>query len=376
MLSMRLPFKRSYRTLNTVHVSAEALKHNLNLYRTLFPGKAICPVLKSNAYGHGLIEVAKVMDQERPEFLIVDSLYEAYKLESADIKSKILILGYTFPENLSRKKVPFHFAVSDLESARVLAKQGAKVHLKIDTGMNRMGFGMDELPMVLPELKALDLNVVGVLTHLADSDNPEDESYTQMQLSCFEEVVSLVRGAGFDPEWIHPGQSAGSLKAGEVGNMVRLGLGLYGISPFEEGDPNGEILSLLKPVMELESTIVGIRRLKAGDRVSYNGTFVAERAMMIGIVPVGYYEALPRVFSGKGGMEVSGVMCPIVGRICMNYTMVDVTSVEGVTIGDSVMVFSRKRGAVNSMVELAKKAGTIPYELMTRVAESVRREVH
>jgi alanine racemase len=373
MSIMRLPFKGTYRTLNTVRISSEALEHNLNLYRELLPGKAICPVLKANAYGHGLLEVANVLDKMNPEFFVVDSLYEAYELEKAGIRAKILILGYTFPENLKRKRLPFHFAVSDMESAEVLAKQGAKVHLKVDTGMNRMGFSMDELPEALPKLKALGLNVVGVFTHMADPDNPVDDSYTDKQLERFEKALEQVREIGFNPEWVHPGQSAGILKVNGAGNMARVGFSLYGVSPFEDGDPAGAPLRDLKPVMEFHSTLVGLRQLKVGDKVSYNGTFEADREMLIGMVPVGYYEALPRSLSNKGVLKVKGVACPIVGRICMNYTAVDLTKVENPAIGDPVEVYSSE--GENSLRELAKKAETIPYELMTRVASSIRREV-
>lgn len=179
---MPLFSRARYRTLNTVRVSGEALRHNLAHYRQLFPGKAICPVLKSNAYGHGLVEVGKIwghMDG-RGELLIVDSLYEAYALQRARVRAPILILGYTFSENLKERKLPFHFAVSDLESAKLLAVQGAKLHLKIDTGMNRMGFSVEELPRVLRTLREIrggkaphGAGLVGVLTHLADADNPE-----------------------------------------------------------------------------------------------------------------------------------------------------------------------------------------------------------
>jgi alanine racemase len=368
--------KGTYRTLNTVRISEEALRHNLSLYRDLFPGKAICPVLKSNAYGHGLLEVAKVLDKEKPTFMIVDSLYEAYELEKAGIKSDILVLGYTFPGNLTRKRLPFHFAVSDFESAKVLAKQGAKVHLKVDTGMNRMGFDVENLRDVLPELKEMNLKVEGVLTHLADPDNPSDDSYTTMQLELFEEAVRMVKEVGFDPQWIHPGQSAGALKSKEAGNMVRLGLALYGVAPLEESDSSIEMVRNLRPVMELYSTVVGVKHLKPGDRVSYNGIFETDRLMTIAMVPVGYYEALPRVLSGKGFMEVKGVLCPMVGRMCMNYTMIDVSEVPEVGIGDSVCVYSSDKEASNSILALAKSADLIPYEMMTRVAASVRREIN
>ena len=382
---MPLFFRARYRTLNTVRVSGEALCHNLNLYRTLFPDKKICPVLKANAYGHGLVEVAKALRNFAMEnFLIVDSLYEAYSLQKAGIRSPILILGYTFPENLRGRRLPFHFAVSDIESVKVLAKQGAKLHLKIDTGMNRMGFSVEELPVMLMELKSLKAEIAGVLTHLADADHPDwggdagdGLSYTVEQLTKFKEAVELVRGAGFSPQWIHAGQTAGAFaqqnflqKHGDFLNTIRLGIGLYGISP-------GASVALrdLRPAMEVVSTVAGIRHLKPGDRVSYNGTFTAKRVMTLAVVPFGYYEGLPRALSNRGCMRIKGVVCPILGRVCMNYTMVDASAVPGLAIGDEVEVYSRDPGAPNSIAALAKLADTISYELMVRVAESVRRDV-
>lgn len=370
---MRLPFNKPYRTLNTIRVSAEALRHNLLHYRALFPGQAICPVLKANAYGHGLVEVARVLDPLKPEFFVVDSLYEAYKLESAGIKSMILVLGYTLPENLEGRRFPFHFAVSDLESARVLAAQGNSVHLKIETGMNRMGFAVKELETVLPIFKEMGLKIEGVLTHLADADNEASDAYTQHQVALFKEAVRVVREVGFDPEWIHAGQSAGAFKVGAVGNMVRVGLGMYGISPFEATDSVVGALSALRPVMEWVSTVVGIRPIKQGDRVGYNGTFVAERDSTLAVVPMGYYEGFPRALSSKGIMEIRGELCPVVGRVCMNYTMIDVSDVPGVNVGDEVTVYSA--GGSNGVVSAARLANTIPYELMVRLSESMRREV-
>lgn len=363
---MRIPFTGKYRTLNIVKVSSDALRHNLRAYRELLPGRAICPVLKANAYGHGLVDVARALDVEKPEFFVVDSLHEAYLLKKAGIKARVLILGYTFSENLTRKKLPFHFAVSDLESAEVLAKQGAKLHLKVDTGMNRMGFSMEDLEQVLARLRELKADVVGVLSHLADADNPEDDSYTEEQLERFEKAVDQVKAAGFEPQWIHCGQSAGAIKQGrEWINMVRAGLALYGVFSMPG----------LKPVMELQSTVVGVRKLKSGEKVSYGCTFTADQDMTVAMVPVGYYEALPWSISNKGKLEVKGAMCPIVGRVCMNYTIVDVSALEGVKIGDSVVVYSRNSDQENSIANMAKFVETIPYELMTRVAGSIRREV-
>ncbi|MEK7529062.1 MAG: alanine racemase [Patescibacteria group bacterium] len=374
-------FGRTYRTLNTISVGANDLRDNLNLYRRLFPGKEVCPVLKSNAYGHGLLGVANLLESEKCPFFAVDSLFEAYALYKEDIRTPLLILGFTLPENIDGRNLPFHFAVSDMETARAFANKKAPVHIKVDTGMNRMGFPAKDIGEAVKEFRKLDLNIVGVMTHVADPDNADDSSYTKMQLEKFRDAVTCVRAAGWSPRWIHAGQSGGALKQAHYEdivpeiNMIRLGLGLYGMNPLSAGDPDFTKLLNLKPAMEVRSTLVGIRTLSAGDRVSYNGTFTAEHDMVIGTVPFGYYEGLPRSLSNAGIMTVAGVQCPILGRVCMNYTVIDISKVTDPKIGDVVTVYSRDSSAPNSLIALAEKAGTISYELMVRLSESIRREV-
>jgi alanine racemase len=351
--------RRKYKTLNTVRINAEALKNNLKLYQRLLPNQAICPVIKSNAYGHGLTTVAKILDSQNLEFLVVDSLYEAYELKKVRIKTPILILGYTFPENL-KKGLPFHFAASDLETAKHLAKLGLKTHLEVDTGMARTGFPLENLRETLNQLK--DLNLVGLFSHFADADNPADPSYTNEQSKRFRKAIKLTHEAGFSPKYIHLSNSAGALKAEVPGlNMARIGISLYGASPLEE-EPQ---LKGLKPVMEVVSTITATRELKAGQSVSYNCTFTAKKDMRIGVIPFGYYEGIPRSLSN---------VPPFLGRICMNHTIIDLTDSD-LQIGDEFTVYSANPNKENSFRNLAQKAQTIPYELMTGIAESIRRTV-
>jgi alanine racemase len=371
--------RKKYKTLNEVLISASALRHNLQLYRDLLPGQAICPVLKSNAYGHGLTLAAKIFDelpsnsgekQTRPEFLIVDSLYEAYKLKEAKIQTPILILGYTLPENLKNKRhFPFHFAVSDLESAKILAAKKTALHLEIDTGMSRSGFTLEELPEALTALQKMGANISGIFTHFADADNPNSKAKTDKQCQLFQEAIHLTKEAGFQPKWMHASNSAGALKARipEL-NMARVGISLYGLSPLQETDPQTEILAKLKPVMEVTSTIIEKRKIKAGQSVSYNCTFTAEKDMEIGIIPFGYYEGIPRSLSS---------LPPFLGRICMNHAIIDLTdpSLQALDLnpGDKFTVYSSDPAAPNSFHNMAKLAGTITYELTTKISESIRR---
>lgn len=346
-------FKKTYRTLNTIKVSGSALVNNLNIYRKLVPEQAVCPVLKSNAYGHGLIQVAKVLEKEKSPFFIVDSLYEAQKLNKAGIKTPILILGYTFPENLKGRKYPFHFTVTDLEMASVLAKLKVPVHIEVDTGMARMGFSMEELPNALTEMKERNLNIEGIFTHFADADNPDDHSFTKEQSEKFQKAISLTKEAGFEPKWIHASNSAGaSVTDIPELNMMRLGIGLYGFPPVQDHRIYG-----LKQAIAIKSTIIATRQLKKGDKVSYGCTFEAQIDMRIGTLPFGYYEGLPRSLSNKA---------PFLGRICMNHSIIEID--QTTKLGDEVEIYSDLAGS-------ATESGTIPYELLTRLSESVRREI-
>ncbi len=367
--------KKTYRNLNTLHVFKAALQHNLNLYKNLCLEQAICPVLKSNAYGHGLVLVAKALESEKTPFFIVDSLYEAYELKKAGIKTPVLIVGASHPDNLKGRKFPFHFAAFNEENVKLFAKMKVPVHIKVDTGFNRMGFSLDQLKSSLPSFKKWGLKMEGIYTHFADADNAENERKDEEQMTVFKKAIRMVQEAGFFPKWIHAANSAGAVKEQDLPlNLTRLGFALYGISPLESGDPFSEKLEKLQPALELESTLVNIREIEEGEEVGYNCTFTAPKVMKIGVVPLGYYEALPRSLSNKGFMEVNGKMCPIIGRVCMNMTIIDLTGVQA-DLYDPVIVYSRDPSKKNSIANLAKLAGISPYEMLTRISASVARRI-
>lgn len=372
---LRHSFEKNYVTLNKVLVFKKTLTHNLKLFKKLLPGQSICPVLKSNAYGHDLVLTAKILEPERPDFFIVDSLYEAYELREADIHSPILIMGYTMPQNLKNRHEDFHFAAFDIENAKILAKLRAPVHLKIETGLSRMGFTLEDLAKDLKKMKKMKLNVVGIFSHLADADNASSDAYTQEQLSIFKKALALVRSGGFNPKWIHIAASGGALKAQlPEANMVRLGLSLFGINPYSPNDACHKKLKDLKPSLELVSTLTAIRTVKKGQKVGYAGAFIAPEKMQIGVVPTGYYEALPRNLGGKGYVQIRKKLCPILGRVCMNYVIVDLRKVKAKK-HDPVIIYSRDAKKPNSIENIAKTTGTIPNELLVRICESLLREV-
>ncbi len=360
---MRLPWQK-YRTLNRILIDESALKHNLSLYRKLLPGTAVCPVLKSNAYGHGLTLTAKILDREGCDFFCVDSLYEAYELQKARIKTPILILGYNFEENL-HKGLPFHFTAHDLHSLEVLSKLKLPIHLKINTGMNRMGFSWNEWPKILPYIQKLNPKIEGIYSHFASADDAKSP-LTKLQITRFNKVLASLKKAGFKPKWVHIANSAGALKAKSPEfNMARIGIGMYGIQPE---------LKSLRPTLEFRSTLIGIQSIQKGESVSYGETYTAKKNEVIGIIAAGYYEGIPRSLSNKGTVNINGISCPILGRVCMNHTLI---SLKGVTasVGDEVTVYSKNPADKNSIQSQASKAGTIPYELLTRLSESVKRQI-
>jgi alanine racemase len=351
---MRLPWQK-YRTLNRIFIDESALKHNLSLYRKLLPGTSVCPVLKSNAYGHGLTLTAKILDREHCDFFCVDSLYEAYELQKARIKTPILILGYNFEENL-HKGLPFHFTAHDLHSLEVLSKLKLPIHLKVNTGMNRMGFSWNEWPKILPYIKNLNPKIEGIYSHFASADDPKSP-LTKLQITRFKKVLASLKKAGFKPKWVHIANSAGALKAKDpLFNMARIGIGLY------EG------------TLEFRSTLIGIQSIKKGESVSYSETYTAKKNEVIGIIAAGYYEGIPRSLSNKGTVNINGISCPILGRVCMNHTLISLKGVNA-SVGDEVLVYSKNPADKNSVASQAAKAGTIPYELLVRLSESVKRQI-
>lgn len=370
---MRLPWAKHYRTLNRILIDESVLRHNLSLYRKLAPGQSVCPVLKSNAYGHGLALTAKILDREGCDFFIVDSLYEAYELKKAKIKTPILILGYNHEENL-HKGLPFHFSAHDMHSLEVLSKLKLPIHLKINTGMNRMGFSWDEWPKLLPFIKKLNPKIEGVYSHFASADK-SDSTLTEEQIARFKTVLVSLKEAGFHPEWTHISNSAGALKSQDPEfNMVRLGVSLYGINPYSKEYPLHSKLQELRPALEFRSTLIGIQSLKKGDSVSYGETYTAEKDEVIGILAAGYYEGIPRSLSNKGAVSLNGTVCPIRGRVCMNHTLISLKGVNA-SVGDEVVVYSKNPSDENNVTHQALKAETIPYELLVRLSESVKRQV-
>ena len=371
--SMLSIFKRKpYHHLNKILVNQQALIDNHYTLKKLQPHAQIAPVLKSNAYGHGLTTVAPVFDQLKPPFLVVDSLYEAYELYKQNIKTPILIIGYTDPRNYAVKNLPFHYSVFDLETARALNKHqpGCSIHIFVDTGMSREGVLIKDLPKFAKELlKLKNLKIEGLASHFADADNPVDLSFTEKQLQNYQQALEILADHDVYVQWKHISASAGAFKVqDDTFNLIRAGLTSYGISPFDKP------IKQLKPTLSFQSTLIQIKQIQKGDLVSYSLTYQAPKDMTIGILPAGYYEGVDRRLSNKGVVKIKDKYCPIIGRVCMNLTIIDLSKLKNPKVGNKVEIYSPETTAKNSIFNLAKTARTIPYKLLTGLADSVRRE--
>ena len=363
-----------YAPLIEVEISRSALIHNLHTYQEQYPELGFAPVLKSNAYGHGLALVARILEREDIPFLMVDSLYEARQLRLAGIRARILVMGYVRPRDMVRARLRnVDFTLTDYEQLVEVARKARRplrVHVKLDTGMHRQGIARTDLPSALNALTgAPTVSVVGVCSHFGDADG-EDESNTRLQVAAWKELSGMVLEAFPMIEYRHLAATKGVRFAEEAGtNVVRLGIGLYGIdtSPFNT--------LTLRPALSMRSLVASIRTVSKGDWIGYNATYTAQTDRLVATVPAGYYEGVDRGLSNIGAMEVKKTACPIVGRVSMNMSSIDVTEAPGVRIGESVTVISRVPGAANSIEVMAENAQTTPYVLLAHIPQHLRRTV-
>ncbi|HEY1835430.1 MAG TPA: alanine racemase [Candidatus Saccharimonadales bacterium] len=367
-----------YRPLNRIELKRQAMLHNVMHIQKQHPGFEIIPVLKANAYGHGLEQVAEILNGAACNYLAVDGYFEAAKIRDIT-KHRILVLGYVLPQNvrlLDTKRCSF--VVQDVAGLTAFGKLGkpVRIHAEFNTGFNRLGVLPEELSEYLAALKKYpNLELEGVMTHLVDADNELDDSFDARQQELFDAHVAKILEAGFRPKLIHIAQTAGSTKIkSKYANAIRLGIGTYGVNPLLPQDPHYADLASLEAVLELKSTIIKTINLKKGDMVSYNATFAAPKPMRIGVLPLGYYEGVPRELSNKGCVTYNGKELPIVGRVCMNHTMIDLGQTN-LKVGDEVTLISNDPAKSNSVAGMQKKHGLFPYTTMTSLASSVRREI-
>lgn len=362
--------RKRYQPLNNIEISSKNLASNYKYITSLYQNISIAPVLKSNAYGHGLTTLAPVLDELKYPFFCVDSLYEAYELLKIKIKTPILIMGYVDPENLKYKRLSFSYTVWNFEQALAISKYQphAGLHIFLDTGMNREGVSIDDLPKLIEKLKQKKISIEGLMSHLAIYT--KNQAYPSYQLNNYQKALKVCQNLGVSFKWKHVAATGGLLNKYTKGtNLARVGMGLYGID--RENISKGK----LKPVLSLKSKIIQIKKIKKGMKVGYDGTFQADKDMVIGILPIGYNDGVDRRLSNKGVVQVAGAICPIIGRISMNVTTIDLSLVERPRHRQEVVVFSNSRKDPNSIENAAKICGSLPHDILVHLDPSIRREI-
>ncbi|MDD5416026.1 MAG: alanine racemase [Candidatus Daviesbacteria bacterium] len=376
MLKFLNSFKKGYETLNKIEVSRDNLLYNYHYLSLLNKKVRIAPVVKSNGYGHGIVNVAKILDPLQTPFFCVDSLFEAYELQKAKIKTPILVMGYTNPENLKIKKLPFSFTVYDIDTANILNQfqPGCKIHIFVDTGMYREGIPIKDLPNFLTAMKQFNnLTIEGLMSHLASSESKTDPLFVN-QIKQFKKAKDKCKKYGINPKWIHI-SATGALINPEtrkiiekISNLTRAGLSLYGFSS-STYDEN------LKPALTLTTKIIQIKKVSKGEKLGYDGTFTAKKDTLIGVVPIGYYDGVDRRLSNKGTFLTDNIECPILGKVCMNINIIDLSRLPNPKAGQEVIVYSRNPKDKNSIANSARLCKTIPYDLLVNLAETTRRVI-
>jgi alanine racemase len=364
--------------LTWVEINKDNLAHNLAAYKKLAPQSEIWPVVKSNAYGHGLKEIVSLLDKNKQAsgFLVVN-LEEALAVAELSRKS-IMVLSYFDPHDQAALKLAnqknITLPIYDLTTANLLNDLAQKfknkflINLKIDTGASRLGFKAEEMAQVAQELKQMTwLQISGLFTHFAESE-ALDLSFTEKQLNLFNDLIKRFFADLKDLK-IHSACSASALSLPKSQqSIIRLGLGLYGLWPSEVTRQRGAQLGLdLKPILSWKTKIIQIKNLLAGDTVGYNRTYQCPQPCRMAILPLGYYEGYSRLLSNQAQVLINGQRYAVRGNVCMNLTMVELPLASQLKVGETVTLLGQDKKDKITAEELATLTQTINYEVVTKI---------
>jgi alanine racemase len=364
-----------------VDVELSALAHNFRqLKRRLAPKTRVLAVVKANGYGHGLIPSARAAINSGAVMLGVSSLEEGVELRHAGIETPVLVLGTLFPfENFrvlfEKKLTP---TIASVDAARALSaqcrrrRQKIAIHLKIDTGFGRIGTSVSNAVRFMEQTATLPgLVIEGVFTHFSSSD--VDAAYTRGQAQAFWKVIRSVATRGIRPSMVHLANSSAILRFPEThGTLVRPGLALYGAYPYARADKAVQ----LRPMLTWKTRIIFLKSIPKGFSLSYARTWKASRASRVATLAVGYADGYPRILSNRSDVLIKGRRAPVIGRVTMDMMMVDVTGIPACRVGDEAVLIGAQGGHRIAAEELAQKAQTNVYEILSRIAPRVPRIYH
>lgn len=360
-----------------VEVDGRAILYNLNVFKkNAKKTTRVACVVKSNAYGHGMIEVATLL-KKRADFFAVDDFLEAILLRKGGIKKPILVFGYTLPlQFIEAVKNNISVTISSINQLKNLAfvsqkfQQKIKIHLKVDTGLHRQGISPVEVSGALRMIKESHIELEGLYSHFASAENPEsarDLKFCEKQISTFKKVLEKVKTQKFKPIAHMSGSAATFLLKEAEFDMVRAGISLYGLWPSIETQKKMGLKINLKPALTWKSIISEVKNVKVGDYVGYDLTEKLEKDSKLAIIPVGYWHGYPRSLSNKAYVLVKGTRAKVVGRVSMDMIIIEVSHARGVREGDEVVLLGRQGNEEISAEELANIAGTINYEIVTQI---------
>jgi alanine racemase len=379
--------KRTATRPTWAEVSLATLRENFRaVQRHIGTGVTVCAIVKADAYGHGAAECARALEQEGARWFGVTSLDEAIPLREAGIRGRILLMtGFWRGEEeeiVHLKLTPTVWETGQIElfekAAAALGVPNHPVHLKVDTGMGRLGVAPEDLPRICSALKSSPhLVLEGLATHLASSEVLDAPS-VQAQLKSFDEVRDLLRNQGFNPPLVHAANTGAVISRRESWNtMVRPGIALYGYYlPFERAgrEVSGSGLRLaVKPALTWKTRILSLRDMRANQSLGYGGIYVTKAPARIAVLPVGYADGLNRKLSSQGRVIIREHYAPIVGRISMDLTLADVTGLPGVSVGDEVVLLGATDGLSVDAREHASLADTVLYEILCGISKRVPR---
>ncbi len=366
-----------FRRPTWLEIDLACVRGNYHVIRGLVPEKThVLCVVKDDAYGHGAVRVARVLQEEGADWFALATLEEALELRRAGIAGRMLVFGYVpapgVPEAIAQG---ITLSVPNSEVARELSEAAAgkqlKVHLKVDTGMGRGGVLAEGAMDVLHRIHDMrGLDVEGIYSHFSCADS--DESYSSMQLRKFEKILHQSTVDGIRPEVAHFCNSAGilTMKAAML-DGVRPGLLLYGCSPIE-----GVPIAGLRPAMSMKTRVIAFKQVPAGYGISYGRSYLTYKPTTVGILPVGYTDGYSRMLSNKASVLIRGKRAPVIGRVTMDQTMVDLSDIQGVAVGDEVVLMGEAGTQRITAGDLGSLAQTISYEVLCTVGKLVRRVYH
>ncbi len=380
-----------------VEIDQRNIIYNIKQFKKLIGQKVkLMSIVKSNAYGHGLIEVARIAAKNGAHWLGTDSVDEALKIRQAGIKLPVLVLGYTLNSRLKEAlNNDISLVIYNIETVRAMSKIRSKnkfkVHIKLETGTSRQGVLPNQVSDLIEIIKnTANIIIEGVTTHYANIEDTTDHAYAQKQLDAFNKIVTEIEASGIDINLKHTACSAATILYPETHfDMVRVGISQYGLWSSKEtqalakSNQSGSESSIknklakfnLKPALTWKAKIAQIKEIKSGTSVSYGLTEKVTKDSKIAIIPIGYWDGYDRKLSSIGHILIKGQRCKVLGRVCMNMMVIDVSNINNIIVEDEAVILGKQNKEEITVEEVAQKTGTINYEIITRINPLIPRIV-